>query len=549
MLRALRGVGAATTAAAMMLVMAPIAGAAAPSPLEKASSNLFPNSKMVTSSENSSVTVTKLPNGAKRMKYSVGPFNIIPGQNEIGYAPIIEKPKVDGYITRMRPDLTFVNGKVPRVDVLHLHHGVWVNLSRENSTSGLPELFFAAGEEKTIFNLPDGYGYRYEADDRWILNHMIHNLTPVPMKVEMVYEIDFIPADSKAAKDITPARPIWMDVENGKLYPVFDVKKNSGGKDKLLTYPDDDKNAYAAGEGQRNEWVVDRPGVLIATAGHLHPGGLHTDLWLERDGAKVKAAKCSGLNAASAKSKCRAKSPRGKGNKVHLFESTAKYFEPAGAVSWDVAMTGTREDWRVKLEKGDVLSTTATYGTKRAAWWESMGIMVAYMADTGPGKNPYRTRVDYPGKPTHGHLEENRNHGGKKTDLPDARKLPSGTVNPGNVDILGFSYKLGDLRLPGNAGRPPVVESGQSINYVNQDDGRRYYHSITSCKAPCNKSTGIAYPIADGPVQFESGTLGSNQPITTGSVSWKTPTGLDAGTYTYFCRIHPFMRGAFRVKK
>ena len=23
---------------------------------------------------------------------------------------------------------------------------------------------------------------------------------------------------------------------------------------------------------------------------------------------------------------------------------------------------------------------------------------------------------------------------------------------------------------------------------------------------------------------------------------------LPAGTYTYFCRIHPFMRGSFRVK-
>ena len=32
-------------------------------------------------------------------------------------------------------------------------------------------------------------------------------------------------------------------------------------------------------------------------------------------------------------------------------------------------------------------------------------------------------------------------------------------------------------------------------------------------------------------------------------VSWSTPSNLKAGTYTYFCRVHPFMRGAFRVKK
>jgi len=28
----------------------------------------------------------------------------------------------------------------------------------------------------------------------------------------------------------------------------------------------------------------------------------------------------------------------------------------------------------------------------------------------------------------------------------------------------------------------------------------------------------------------------------------KTPKSLDPGKYTYFCRVHPFMRGAFEVK-
>ena len=48
--------------------------------------------------------------------------------------------------------------------------------------------------------------------------------------------------------------------------------------------------------------------------------------------------------------------------------------------------------------------------------------------------------------------------------------------------------------------------------------------------------------------QFESGTLGSEVPPATGSLQWQTPSNLAPGTYTYFCRIHPFMRGAFRVK-
>ena len=51
---------------------------------------------------------------------------------------------------------------------------------------------------------------------------------------------------------------------------------------------------------------------LVSTAGHLHPGGLYTDLKITR-GSRTK----------------------------ELFRSVAKYFEPAGAVSWDVSMTGT----------------------------------------------------------------------------------------------------------------------------------------------------------------------------------------------------------------
>ena len=42
-------------------------------------------------------------------------------------------------------------------------------------------------------------------------------------------------------------------------------------------------------------------GVLVGAGGHLHPGGLWTDLYLERGGRRVR-----------------------------LFRSRAKYFEPAG---------------------------------------------------------------------------------------------------------------------------------------------------------------------------------------------------------------------------
>ena len=469
--------------------------------------------------EGKAVAVHSLAGGAKRITYRIGPFDIVPGQNEIGYAPILERPQVDGWFTRIRPDLTYTSGRVPGVDVIHLHHGVWVNTARNGSSRFGVQPFFAAGEEKTVMRLPRGYGYPIKRSDGLLLNHMIHNLTPQPTRVYMVYEVDFVPRGSRAARGMRAVRPIWMDVQNGSLYPVFNVRKGSGGNGRF-TYPNEAKNPYRGGP-KKNEWRVDQPGVLVATAGHLHPGGLFTDLKVRR-----------------------------RGRTAPLFRSRAKYFEPAGAVSWDVAMTGTPLDWRVKVRRGDVLTTSATYDTRRASWWESMGIMVVYMAKRGKGANPFVTRVNRRGSVTHGHLPENDNHGGEATGMPDPRTLPDGPANPGFVDLVNFRYQLGDLSLDAPGRNPPVIRPGQSLTFRDAgDNAKRIYHSITSCRPPCNRATGIAYPLADADVQFESGTLGTAAPPATGALQWTTPGNLSPGTYTYFCRIHPFMRGAFRVKQ
>ena len=102
--------------------------------------------------------VTKLQNGAKRLTYEIGPFNIVPGQNEIGYEPITEKPQVDGWITRIRPDLIYMNGKVPARgrDPPPPRRVAQPGPPATATRPGLPELFFAAGEEKTIVQLPEG---------------------------------------------------------------------------------------------------------------------------------------------------------------------------------------------------------------------------------------------------------------------------------------------------------------------------------------------------------------------------------------------------------
>jgi plastocyanin len=455
--------------------------------------------------------------GATTLHFRTGPFDIQPGQNNIATTTSIPQPTQDGWIVGMRPNLEFADGTIPAVDVIHLHHGVWLAVGEKDATTpSLPQRFFAAGEEKTALALPAPYGYRYSTKDHWVLNYMLHNLTPTARQVWVTYDLDFIPAGAPGTEAMVPARPIWMDVQNGSIYPVFDVLKGSGANG-TYTYPNQATNPYAGG-APKNQWTADADGVLIATAGHLHPGGLHTDLYVARSGTFA-----------------------------HLFSSTAKYYEPAGAVSWDVAMTATLPSWRVGVKKGDVLSMSATYDSARASWYESMGIMIVWMGDSGPSSNPFTQKVDRPGMLTHGHLAENDHHGGN-TDpkYKDLTALPSAAA-PSTLSIKDFLYAQGDMT---NATAVPAVHAGQTITFKNLDAkvGPGEWHTITACAAPCNKATGIAYPLADGPVVFDSGQLGFGGAPTADRDTWTIPANLPAGTYTYFCRIHPLMRGAFRVE-
>jgi hypothetical protein len=480
--------------------------------------------------------------GVQDLHFEYGPIEISPGQNSIDFSGRdVPKPEEDGFITYIKANLVRSDGSVPPVDVIHLHHGVWANVSSSEDErldgGGLAELFFAAGEEKTDMIVPAGYGYEYQADDRWLINYMLHNLLSTPDEVTITYDVGFIPASDPAAADITVARPLWMDVEKGSLYPVFDVLKDAG-TDGLYTYPDDaGPDAYEGEEAPLNEWVVDRDSTILATAGHLHPGGLFTDLKVTRAGVTDAPA---GVDESAGAG----------GDTAHLFRSDAVYYEPAGAVSWDVAMTATPEDYRVAVKAGDVLSVSATYDSARAAWYESMGIMVLWLTDGTDGADPFATPVDPQDSVlTHGHLPENDNHGGEETDeFVNALDLPDGEPAD-RVTIADFTYAPGDIG--GIYDTVPTVEQGGSLTFDNSVDAptepNGIWHTITSCAAPCTGATGVAYPLADAEVQFDSGQLGVAGIPTAGRLEWTIPPDLEPGTYTYFCRVHPSMRGAFRV--
>ena len=453
------------------------------------------------------------------------PVSVKAGQNIIRLNATNLFPQQPGYITRFDPELVYPDGTVPRVDVLHLHHAVWI-------VNGNPQ--FASGEEKTIVQLPMGFGWRTVPSDNWALNDMIHDLVGMPDTVYIVWRIDFVPDTSPAAASIRRVRTRWMDVSgpsprvgiSSPIYPVFNALRGMGSNGRYV-FPDQATGAQRNLIGPNQAYTPDHPVTLIGTAGHLHPGGLRTSLAVRR-GATSRT----------------------------LFRSEAHYYEPAGAVSWDVSMGATPANWRVKLRAGDVLSVHATYDAARADWYEVMGIMpvAVYDGTDAGGVDAISGQIPTTGVLTHGHLAENRNHGGAATNLPDPRLLPSvAPFNPIKIDT--YEYEQGDLDGAGSAAYPPRVIQGQSLTYRNFDSDRvqNVFHTLTACKAPCNRSTGIAYPLADGPRTFDSGQLGFNYAgfgaPAAGRDTWSTPKNLAPGTYTYFCRVHPFMRGSFRVVK
>jgi hypothetical protein len=519
-----------------------------------------------------------------------GPFVLSPGQNlnlldqtqtcphaqkvsGPGDASVFDTP-ARGYITRFKPSMVEIKpgGRLvtPSVWDLHLHHAVWIAPGGSLGSGGLT---FASGEEKTISKLPEGYGFPVAANGNWFLNHMIHSLNAsTGRRVYLTWEIDWVPVESPSAAGIDPVQITWMDVSLGGsngIYPVFDAERGfDRDGDGKFVFPDEvPVNPNLPGYEERSKigpdgtWTVPQDVNLVFTAGHLHPGGRTVDLRVARDGPDP------GTEDGDDISEIRP-----------LFRSDARYYEPAGAVSWDVSMEATRPEWRIALKAGDTVSINATYNVNRASWYESMGIMpLAYTTEEDPlARDPFddeaavQEMYEAGGILTHGRLPENIDRQARKNlRLPDPRKLPRSKrkLTNAGLRVKSFSYSIGGYSaargFPTGLMRPPVVRPGARVKFTNLDaiasmpQQEQAWHSITSCKPPCNRGAGIGYPLAAGPIKFDSGQLGYgtglSSTVTTGSNVYRTPP-LKAGkgrkrakTYTYFCRIHPFMRGSIRV--
>jgi plastocyanin len=343
-------------------------------------------------------------------------------------------------------------------------------------------------------------------------------------------------------------------------------------------------------------------GTLIGIGGHLHPGGLTNDIDLVRPGGedvttvkrsrkckRVKTRKRTRSGKRKYKKKCRIvrRKVTVRKDTTRIYTGEAVYWNPADKskgggppTSWDFSMRVTGLPyWGVHLKPGDKLRSNATYETTIQSSYENMGIAVSLFVPNdengkpqAPGVNPFQAPLDSSegcrsggirakkprvcdrGLPTHGHYKENGNHSG-----------PSGTWNaqtgsPTNeVGVVNFQFLPGDLSLVSMTG-VPTVKLGQKLRFTNLEGGA-IYHTATSCAFPCLGPTGAAFPLADGqastgrPLDFDSSEMGVGVPAIGAAkqdLTYELPVTEDRGfkpgeTVTYFCRVHPGMRGAFEV--
>ena len=184
------------------------------------------------------------------------------------------------------------------------------------------------------------------------------------------------------------------------------------------------------------------------------------------------------------------------------------YYEPAGAVSWDVAMTGDAGRLAGQVQPGDKLRDHATYDTTRASWYESMGIMVVYYADdTTGGPTRSRPRSTAGRSPTATCPRTTTTAASTGPARPDASSPTGRGADRGHDRRLrlqpGRPERAGRRRAADRQAGPPST--------LRQRQRRRprlpHDHRVQGAVQPARPASPTRWPT--GRSQFDSGELGS----------------------------------------
>jgi hypothetical protein len=343
-------------------------------------------------------------------------------------------------------------------------------------------------------------------------------------------------------------------------------------------------------QGADYKVTKDMAGTLIGLGGHLHPGGIRDEVSLVRHGVQKPIFYSDAVN-------WNHNNPKRAGGAPTSWD-------------FSMTVTGSPLDWKVKIKAGDTIRLNAVYDNELSSWYENMGIVVGFVATEDPHGPPgvdvfkdnvrlvngmpdkaiapkgpfvfnYRPKLCHPdltgevktlclhGQVTHGALPENTNTSAPctKASCPGLTHKTGSMIS--DIYVAGFTYGEADYGVIDSTGIP-TVERGKPLTFWNLDASSKVWHTFTACRYPCSGPTSVNYPLADGgnghaydPMNFESmelgygmlfdpskAQIGGSEPYDEqwmkDGVAWTfTPTR--DGVYSFFCRVHPGMRGVFKV--
>ena len=298
-----------------------------------------------------------------------------------------------------------------------------------------------------------------------------------------------------------------MDRRRGRQAPTrCSTSSRARARTARFTFPDRRPRRRTPDGVARNQWIVDHDGTLVGDRRPPAPGRP-----VDRPQAHARRAHRGALPLA------RALLRAGRRGLVGRLDDRARR-RTGGSRSRRATCSPCRAPTTRARRRG-----TSRWGSCRSA-----------MTD-GPGRRRrpvHDATSTVTGVLTHGHLPENDHHGGSARQLPDAAHAPR---RPAHADGRHQRLRLraGRPVVDRRAGRPPVVSRRPAAD-LRQRRRRAATSSTRSPRAgrPAPATTGIAYPLANGAGDFDSGELGFGPAgFTAGRQpqQWQTPAEPDAG--------------------
>ncbi len=401
----------------------------------------------------------------------------------------IPTPKVNGFITGMEVDVVDRAGKRIPISRLMLHHIVFSNLgptigskrdgtcgsftmlNSRNTLPGLAERFYAAGEERAKLRLPPGYGYQIGAGDNWGMTWMLMNHRKQVDTAYIQYRVTY------DTQPLTPVKPFWLDIENCKADPVFDVP---GGKKR--------------GSTTRNSsvWNVPESGRIVAAGGHVHGGAKQLDLKRTGPDCTLYSSKPTW------------------GRKSHPFYKVKPVLHEPGPIN----MTGFTSAQGMPVRQGERLRLDADYDGE-LLHTRVMGIMVLFLApdESAPASHSCAPPADLRNWRT-------RSRGRSK---PPRFKVP----------LIGLDRKGKARVIAAPKGARRKLRSGATVRVGDNFFSRRNISmkAGSTLKWKFNSKFLHNVTVADGPRGFSSVHLDQGRVYKT---KLRAP-----GTYKLFCALHP----------